>query len=193
MPYIECPRVSSLSKARIFRHVSSVLCFMQEFKRRRNMRRYLITSCFVLAVFALFSATQAQADTIDNFTYQDGGNTFAWQLPSSPTITPANFLPGLAFVITDVSYSENDIPQNPASLIFSSDAGGGGFFLFDTFQGILSFGSQIYSGTEDTPTFLEGTYSVPEPSSLMLLGMGMLALLGLALKKRPYSSITQRI
>src|SRR6267142_2213508 len=126
MPYIECPRVSSLSKARIFRHVSSVLCFMQEFKRRRNMRRYLITSCFVLAVFALFSATQAQADTIDNFTYQDGGNTFAWELSSTPTILPANFLPGLAFVITDVSYSENDIPQNPASLIFSSDAGGGG-------------------------------------------------------------------
>ncbi len=126
---------------------------------------------------------------------------------------PSSFLPGLAFVITDVSYSENDIPQNPASLIFSSDAGGGGFFLFDTFQGILSFGSQVYSGTEDTPTFLEGTYSlpdifsgsdpngtatltiksVPEPSSLMLLGMGMLALLGLALKKRSYSSITQRI
>ena len=26
MPYIECSRVSSLSKARIFRHVSSVLC-----------------------------------------------------------------------------------------------------------------------------------------------------------------------
>ena len=178
------------------------------------MRRYLITSCFVLAVFALFSATQAQADTIDNFTYQDGGNTFAWQLPSTPTILPTNFLPGLAFVITDITYSENDIPQNPASLIFSSDAGGGGFFLFDTFQGILSFGSQVYSGTEDAPTFLEGTYSlpdyfsstdgngvpatltitsVPEPSSLMLLGMGMLALLGLALKKRSYCSITQRI
>ncbi len=178
------------------------------------MRRYLITSCFVLAVFALFSATQAQADTIDNFTYEEGDNTFTWQLPSSPTLLPANFLPGLAFVITDVSYSENDIPQNPASLIFSSDAGRGGFFLFDTFQGILSYGSQIYSGTEDTPTFLEGTFSlpdyfsssdgsgipatltiksVPEPSSLMLLGMGMLALLGLALKKRPYSSITQRI
>jgi len=186
---------------------------MQEFKRRRNMRRYLITSCFVLAVFALFSATQAQADTIDNFTYEEGDSTFTWQLPSSPTLLPANFLPGLAFVITDVTYSENDIPQNPASLIFSSDAGGGGFFLFDTFQGILSFGSQVYSGTEDTPTFLEGTYSlpdifsgsdpngtatltiksVPEPSSLMLLGTGMLALLGLALKKRPYSSITQRI
>jgi hypothetical protein len=178
------------------------------------MRRYLITSCFVLAVFALFSATQAQADTIDNFTYQDAGNTFTWQLAASPTILPDNSLPGLAFVITDVSYSENDIPQNPASLIFSSLPQGGGFFLFDTFQGILSYGSQIYSGPEDAPTFLEGTFSlpdyfsssdgsgipatltiksVPEPSSLMLLGTGMLALLGLALKKRCHCSITHRI
>jgi len=177
------------------------------------MRRYLITSCFVLAAFALFSATQAQADTIDNFTYQEGGNTFTWQLPSSPTISADNYLPGLAFAISDVTYSENDIPQNPASLIFSSLPDGGGFFLFDTVQGILSFGSQLYSGTEDAPTFLEGTFSlpdyfspdgnvipatltitsVPEPSSTMLLGMGMLALFGLALKKRSPSSITHRI
>jgi hypothetical protein len=164
----------------------------------------------MLAVFALFSATQAQADTMDNFTYQDGGNTFTWQLPSSPTVLPTDFLPGLAFSIQDVTYSENDIPQNPAILSFFSQPGGGGFFLFDTFQGILSSGSQTYSGTEDAPTFLEGTYSlpdffsgdgtatltiksVPEPSSLMLLGTGMLGLLGLALKKRSHSSITQQI
>ncbi len=176
------------------------------------MQRYLITSCFVLAVLALFSATQAQADTIDNFTYQEGDNTFTWQLPSSPTLLPENFFPGSGFDITDVTYSENDILQNPAVLTFSS-LPYGGFFLWDNYQGVLSFGSQLYSGTEDAPTFLEGTYSlpdifsgsdpngtatltiksVPEPSSLMLLGMGMLALLGLALKKRPYSSITQRI
>jgi hypothetical protein len=189
---------------------------MQEFKRRRNMRRYLITSCFVLAVFALFSATQAQADTIDNFTYQDAGNTFSWQLPSSPTILPADIQPGSSFGITDVIYSENDIPQNPASIVFFSFPNGGGFSLFDsyTFQGILSSGPQIYSGSEDAPTFLTGTFSlpdyfgtsngigipatltiksVPEPSSLMLLGTGMLALLGLALKKRSHSSIMHRI
>ena len=172
------------------------------------MRRYLITSCFVLAVFALFSATQAQADTIDDFTYQDGGNTFTWQLPSSPT--PAIFLPGSGFAITDVTYSENDILQNPAFLIFPSLSSEGGFLLSDTFQAIQSLGSQLYFGTEDAPTFLEGTFSlpdiisgddtatltiksVPEPSSTMLIGMGMLALFGLALKKRSPSSITHRI
>ena len=165
------------------------------------MRRYLIASCLMLAVFGLFSATQAQADTIDNFTYQEGDNTFTWQLPSSPTILASDFLPGLAFGIPDVAYSENDIPQNPASLTFLSLPLGGGFFLLDVVQGILASGSQLYSGPEDAPTFLTGTFSltdisggngipatltitsVPEPSSLMLLGTGMLALLGFALKK----------
>ena len=170
------------------------------------MRRYLIASCLVLAVFTLFSATPAQADTIDNFTYQAEGNTFTWQLPSSPTILASDFLPGLFFGIPDIAYSENDIPQNPASLTFLSLPLGGGFFLGDIIQGIvpiLTSGSQIYSGPEDAPTFLTGTFcltdfssggadgipatltitSVPEPSSLMLLGTGMLALLGFALKK----------
>jgi len=166
------------------------------------MRSYLIASCLVLAVFTLFSATQAQADTIDNFTYQAGGNTFAWQLPSSPSILAGNFFPGLAFTIPMVAYSENGIPQDPADLSFLSLPVGGGFFLGDIIQGtapILAFGFQTYSGPEGAPTFLTGTFPlfdfgnavdsiltitpVPEPSSLMLLGAGMLVLLGFALKK----------
>src|SRR6266436_1737072 len=129
------------------------------------MRRYLIASCLVLAVFTLFSATPAQADTIDNFTYQAEGNTFTWQLPSSPTILASDFLPGLAFGIPDVAYAENDIPQNPASPTFLT----GTFCLTDFSSG----------GADGIPATLTIT-SVPEPSSLMLLGTGMLALLGFA-------------
>jgi PEP-CTERM motif len=73
-----------------------------------------------------------------------------------------------------------------------SDAGG-----FDLFPGadllINAFGPQLYTGTEDAPTFLTGTFSltdyasvdgqafggtlnvtsVPEPSTLSLLAVGV--------------------
>src|SRR5438132_7655959 len=125
--------------------------YVQEFKRRRNMRRYLITSCLVLAVFTLMLATQAKADSIDNFIYQAGGNTYTWQLPSSPTISPDSFLPCLAFAITDVNYSENDIPQDPAALNFLSLTFGGGLSLNDLIHGIsriISPHYQIYGVTK---------------------------------------------
>ncbi len=188
------------------------------------MRRYLITSCLVLAVFTLFSATQAQADTIDNFNYQAGGNTFAWQLPSSPTIMAGNFIPGFSFTLTDVAYSENGIPQTPATLeFFQVPPLGGGItlqiFVGNPALGVLLidaatdvFGQFLYSGSENAPTFLTGTFSmidnasgtptpgmltvtqqVPEPSSLMLLGAGMLALLGFALKKASSSGVTHQL
>src|SRR6266513_2141985 len=148
------------------------------------MRRYLITSCLVLAVFTLILATQAKADSIDDFTYQAGGNTYTWQLPSSPALSPDSFL--------------------TLNL-------GGGLSLGDLIQGIFPISAsdfQVYGGTEDAPTFLTGTFgltdyasdgnglpasltitAVPEPSSLMLLATGMLALLGLALKKTVVSRL----
>ena len=175
------------------------------------MRRYLITSCLVLAVFTLMLATQAKADSIDNFIYQAGGNTYTWQLPSSPTLSPDSFLTGVVFGITDIAYSENDIPQDPAALNFLSLTFGGGLSLNDLIQGIspiIASDFQIYGGSEDAPTFLTGTFgltdyasdanglpatltitAVPEPSSLMLLATGMLALLGLALKKTVVSRL----
>jgi len=175
------------------------------------MRRYLITSCLVLAVFTLILATKAKADSIDNFTYQAGGNTFTWQLPSSPTISADNLLPSLNFGFTDIAYSENDIPQDPAALSFFSLNLGGGLRLGDFIQNIFSISAsdfQVYGGSEDAPTFLTGTFgltdyasdgnclpatltitAVPEPSSLMLLATGMLALLGLALKKTVVSRL----
>jgi hypothetical protein len=158
------------------------------------MRR-LIIGGLLIAILGLVSASRAQADGGDDtFTYTFAGNTFVWQLPASPTIGAGDFVTGDYF-ISDVTFTENGVAQAPGDIrFFSSEAYGG-------FEGVDSdtFGAQLYSGTEEFPTFTPGTYylnngtstgplgtlviSTPEPSSLMLIGSGLLSLLGLARKK----------
>ena len=171
------------------------------------MRRFIIGG-LLIAVMGLVSASRAQADGVDTFTYTFDGNTFIWQLPSSPPIEAGNGFPGISFAILDVKYSENGVDQTPSEFdFFSASIPDGGGFVIVT-PGLTSpadtFGAQLYGGTEDAPTFKPGTYhlnngsstgpldtlvisfssvSVPEPGSLTLLGSGLLSLLGFARKK----------
>jgi PEP-CTERM motif len=158
------------------------------------MRR-LIIGGLLIAILGLVSASRAKADT---FTYTFGGNTFVWQLPASPTIGAGDYETGHYFDTFDVPYTENGVAQAPGAILFFSSPGGGFEGL-----GLNTFGPQLYSGTEQAPTFIPGTYhlnngsltgpldtlvisspvSSPEPSSLMLIGSGLLSLLGLARKK----------
>jgi PEP-CTERM motif len=164
------------------------------------MRSRLAVGCFLLALFGLFSATRAKAD--DVFTYQIGGNTFTWQLPGTPTISPGNFSTNVFFTIPTVSYSENGVAQPPELFDFFPSGNGGGFDLFNGTSYLLDeYGAQLYTGSESDPTFVPGTYdltelsgaagtlvitgpsgTVPEPGSLALLATGILALLGFAWK-----------
>jgi hypothetical protein len=162
------------------------------------MRR-LIISFSLIAILGLVSAGQAKADSNDNFSYQFGGNTFSWQLPASPNVGSDYFI-GQFFYILDVPFSENGAPQTLADLAFYSTGDGGGVELYNgstTF--IDAFGAQLYEGLESAPTFLPGSYelnndsatgpvgtlviSTPEPESLLLVGIGIFALIGLGLKK----------
>ena len=43
---------------------------------------------------------------MDSFVYQFGGNTFTWQLLSSPPVAPENAFPGVQFILTDVSFQK---------------------------------------------------------------------------------------
>jgi hypothetical protein len=166
----------------------------------------------------LVSASRAQADGVDTFTYTFDGNTFVWQLPSSPTIDPAGVsdvfpfidpagvFPFVSFAILDVPYSENGVAQIPSEFDFFNTSNSGGFEIItpSLMNPANTFGAQLYSGMEDAPTFIPGTYqlnngtstgpigtlvisfssvSAPEPSSLILLGSGLLSLLGFARKK----------
>jgi hypothetical protein len=171
------------------------------------MRR-LIFGGLLIAVLGLVSASRAQADGVDTFTYTFEGNTFVWQLPSSPTIGAGDFVLGGNFAILDVPYSENGVAQTPSEFDFfsSSDAEGGGFEIItpSLTSPANAFGAQLYSGMENAPTFVPSTYdlnngsttgplgtliistssvSTPEPSSLVLMGSGLLFLLGFARKK----------
>lgn len=152
--------------------------------------------------FVLISATQGRADSMDSFVYQFGGNTFTWQLLSSPPVAPENAFPGFQFFLTGVSVSENGGAGVLGTMDFysASNGAGGGLDFFDGAGDYFFnvFGPQLYSGSESAPTFLTGiftnlmddgntggplpgtgtlkiagTAAVPEPPSLLLLVLGL--------------------
>lgn len=158
------------------------------------MPRSLVTAFVVFAGFATLAANPVKADSIDQFTYQSGGNTFTWSLQSSPSIG-SGFVSGFLFTIPNVLVSENGAPAAPSRLDFFSTAAGGGFDLFFVFPSadVDAFGPQVYSGNEASPTFLLGTFAftdfatstggvpgtltisaAPEPSSVLMLLTGAL-------------------
>ena len=170
------------------------------------MRRFILSG-LLTAVLGLISASRAQADGVDTFKYTFDGNTFIWYLASSPPIGEGDFELDGSFAILDVPYSENGVDQTPSEFdFFSFPKEGGGFEIITSSltSPANTFGAQLYSGMENAPTFVPGTYklnnggpagllgkliistssvSTPEPSSLILMGSGLLSLLGFARKK----------
>lgn len=174
-----------------------------------------LSFALMLLAFALLTASQVRADgTSIDYVYQANGNTFTWQLPTNPVVDPSNAYSGSDFTLTGVFVSENGGAPQDGALDFFNTAVGGGFGLFvDNFGSILidSFGPQLYSGDEGTPTFLTGTFtlsdygasnpfdpnsisysgtlqattsSVPEPSTVLLLGVGLAAGLAISLLRK---------
>jgi hypothetical protein len=176
------------------------------------IRRSVLFFAAVAAIALLLSAPQLRADgSSDTFIFSEQLNptttlTVEWSLPSSPN-THGNYFPGIGFAELGVptSYylngSYEGTSQDP--FLFLSNAAGGGFM-----DGLL-FGlggtNQIYCGPLSNPTFIPGTYSgfdslnwsptggqipatltvaTPEPSSLVMLFFGFLALLGTLAVKR---------
>jgi hypothetical protein len=158
---------------------------------------------FLALLATAISVTTARADeaTVD-FSYQSDGNTFQWQLPASPTPSGVDVfgIGDVDFEIDNVAVSENGGTPDLENLVFFSLFSQGGFF---NFTDIAAFGEQVYMGPETAPTFVPGTYSdltdfgvnangvpgtlqitvAPEPSSLLLLAIGVLGVVGLSKKK----------
>ena len=153
-------------------------------------------------LLGIAAAKPAHADTLnDYFQVTDGatGNVYTFTLPASPTPTGVG---SNDFWITDVPVSTNGNAYVNESVYFIQLATGGlgiqipGGFFFDE-------GPQLFTGTLSNPTFVPGTYTVnadnapqnpadngtvaispvPEPSTLALIGTGVLGIAG-AVRRR---------
>jgi len=161
--------------------------------------RYLLPKLLVLAATALSIA--AHADTIDDFVFTDAlGDTITFSLPASPLVfgpsEPDQFETFPVLMSFNPPYFGSKFLDG--QLIFYSTLAGGGLkVMFFHPGGATQFtdhGDLLYSGTTADPTFLTGTFNVgsdtltitpqtgpvPEPSTLVLLTTGTLAVLCLA-------------
>ncbi len=164
-----------------------------------NVKKFLARMATAAALTA--AAAAAQADTYQ-FTLTGAYNA-SWQLQS--TVTPDEVYDGQGFIL----YDQLGFPgasQGYVDLYFyNADLEGGGLEIYDYYGDVslmAGLGAQLYSGTEDSPTFNVGTYTltqyqstetytltitnisaVPEPASMALL-LGGLGLVGAAAARR---------
>jgi PEP-CTERM motif len=169
--------------------------------------RNLLPKLLVLAATSLPVA--AHADTIDDFVLTGPiGDTITFSLPASPPI----FGPSSPFLFETFPVLLSFNPPYFGSknldgqILFYSALGGGGLNVMIYHPGgttpILDHGDLLYSGTTTAPTFLTGTFNVgsdtvtitpqtgpvPEPSTLTLLGTGIIAVLCLARTLSPQTA-----
>jgi len=163
-----------------------------------NLKRFLTQIATAAALTA--AATAAQADTYQ-FTLT-GDYSASWQLES--TVFSDAYADGTGFAMYDVD-GFADALLGVADVYFWHGDIGGGLQIEDYYGDAIlvsTDGPQLYTGTEDNPTFLLGSFelteyqgtgsytltvtnisAVPEPASIALM-LGGLGLVGAAAARR---------
>jgi len=157
----------------------------------------------VLLCSALFIGVGvASADTLEFTLTGPVAAVFDMTVNSSGVLTlPFTFDTGFGFVLTPTNLMVNGAPSGDF-LAFYNPSIGGGFGIFASGSDMVSYasGPQIYGGTEGSPTFASGAFTLnngavvpavsgvynltikdlsvvaaPEPSVTILLAIGLLA------------------
>jgi PEP-CTERM motif len=170
------------------------------------MMKLLLRSASVITFLALVSVSAARADSNTELYYSltgPGGVTASFYLPVNPTIAPDNVDPGFAFQVTPLDVMLNGVSDPDGGYVTFYDISFGGGLTLDqgeVFDLINPGDSNIAlftTGSEAAPTMLaptgdiplqdfmsgDGGYTLtvtqvttPEPASLLLFGVGLVAL-----------------